>query len=190
MKALANPARYRDPVRLVVRGRGRVLSLIPFLSLLAQSGACGGMRGHLVDDLYQDGQVAFRVGRLPADWQRVQVADGHLAFHHRAGGTIVASASCDRFIDLSLDLLTNQLLYGVEGRQEAARTRIPLDGRMALRTQMNGRLDGVPIALDMVVMKKDGCTYDIVLASSPQQHQKRQPDFERFFSAFALASVR
>jgi hypothetical protein len=186
MKASAPQTAPRVPAGSIT---GRRFGAGALVLLVALGGACGGMRGQLVGDVYRDGPVAFRVGPLPAAWQRVQVADGHLAFHHRAGGTIVASANCDRFIDLSLDLLTNQLLYGVEGRQELGRTRIPLDGRIALRTRMNGALDGVPIALDMVVLKKDGCTYDLVLASSPKDQRLRQPDFERFFAAFALAEV-
>jgi hypothetical protein len=149
---------------------------------------CTPVRGRLSGDVYHDGKVAFRVGRLPGQWQRVQVGDGHLAFHHQAGGTILANVSCERFVDLSLDLLTNQLLYGVEARRELGRQRIPLDGRVALRTQMHGSLDGVPIALDLVVMKKDGCTYDLELAASPRDFPARQPDFEGFFAVFALAA--
>lgn len=157
------------------------------LPLLALDVACLPARGTLAGDTYRNGPVAFRIGRLPAEWQRVQVGDGHLAFHHRHGGAIMANASCDRRLDLSLELLTGQLLYGIEARRQTARSRLALDGRMALRTQMSGTLDGVPIALDLVVLKKDGCTYDLALAASPRDFGRRQADFEHFFRAFAQA---
>ncbi|HEY0710327.1 MAG TPA: hypothetical protein VGG33_26195, partial [Polyangia bacterium] len=77
----------------------------------------------------------------------------------------------------------------VEGRRELARARLPIDGRAALRTRLQGSLDGVPIDLDLVVLKKDGCTYDLQLATSPRDFSARQPDFDRFLSAFAVAEV-
>lgn len=172
----------------IVRRHGRWLALASWLVVAGL--ACSAGRGRLIDDVYQKGPVAFRVGRLPREWRRVQIGHGHLAFHHAAGGTILANASCDRFIDLSLELLTNQLLYGVEGRRELARTRLPLDGRAALRTRLHGSVDGVPIALDLVVLKKDGCTYDLQLATSPRDFSVRQPDFDRFVAAFAVREVR
>jgi hypothetical protein len=144
-----------------------------------------GLRGQLAGDVYRDGAVAFRIGRLPPAWRRVQVADGELAFHHAAGGAILAHATCRPRGDAPLDVLTNHLLFGFEDRQELARDDLPLDGRKALRTRLTARLDGVPVVLDLVVLKKDGCVYDLELTSSPAAFAERQADFERFFLAFA-----
>jgi hypothetical protein len=135
--------------------------------------------------VYRDGPVVFRIGVLPTPWRRVQIPDGQLAFHHAEGGTILAHATCERREDVSLNVLTNHLMFGIEQRRELARTPLSLDGREALRTRIVGRLDGVAVALDLVVMKKDGCTYDLELASSPQVFALRQRDFERFVEGFA-----
>lgn len=146
-------------------------------------------RGGLTGNVYRDGPIVFRIGTLPGSWQRVQIADGQLAFHHSQGGTILAHATCEPQADASLDVLTNHLLFGIEQRREQARTPISLDGRQALRTCLVGRLDGVPIALELVVLKKDGCTYDLQLASSPQVFAHRQPDFQRFVDGFARGAT-
>lgn len=158
---------------------------IPLLALLLAGCAT---RGTLSDNLYRNGPVAFRIGELPAEWRRVQVADGQLAFHHDGGGTILAHATCEARVDVSLDVLTNHLLFGIEGARERSRIPLSLDGRRALRTRVDGALDGVPIALDLVVLKKDSCTYDLELASSPEVFARRQADFERFFTGFARVS--
>jgi hypothetical protein len=163
-----------------------VVRTLPLLTCLIA--ACG-FRGALTADLYRDGAVAFRIGPLPADWARVQVADGHLAFHHARGGTILAHATCANRADVSLDVLTNHLLFGIEDRREVSRAVLALDGRAALRTRLDGTLDGVPVALDLVVLKKDGCTYDLGLAASPAVLPQRQADFERFFRAFARSEA-
>ncbi len=141
--------------------------------------------GRLSGDTYRDGAVAYRIGRLPPDWGRVKLADGQIAFHHVAGGAIHANATCQPREDVSLDVLTNHLLFGIEDRREESRVRLELDGRTALRTRLDGTLDGVPISLDLVVVKKDGCVYDLGLAAAPAVFPQRQPDFERFFRGFA-----
>jgi hypothetical protein len=159
----------------------------PLLLLAASLAGCG-TRGTLSGSLYRDGPLAFRIGALPAEWRRVQVGDGQLAFHHDDGGTILAHATCEARDDVSLDVLTNHLLFGVEEAREISRAPLSLDGRRALRTRIDGAVDGVPIALDLVVLKKDSCTYDLQLASSPDVFVRRQPDFERFFAGFARVS--
>jgi hypothetical protein len=158
---------------------------IPVLVLLL---AGCGTRGTLSGNLYRDGAVAFRIGAHPPAWRRVQIAHGPLAFPHHYGGTILAHVTCEARADPSLDVLTNHQLFGIEEARERSRTPLSLDGRRALRTRVDGALDGVPIALDLVVLKKDSCTYDLELASSPEMFARRQPDFERFFMGFARVS--
>jgi hypothetical protein len=167
-----------------VRRRSLRIALAIGAGLLA---GCG-LRGHLRGDVYRDGSIAFRIGGLPDPWQRVQVADGQLAFHHRAGGTILAHASCDVRGDPSLEVLTRHLLIGIEAPRELSRAALALDGRRALRTRVDGRLDGVAVAFDLVVLKKDGCTYDLALAAAPDVFPSRRTDFERFFQGFARVS--
>ena len=150
-------------------------------------GSCG-LRGELNGAVYRDGAIAFRIGALPVRWQRVQVSGGQLAFHHAEGGTILAHASCEPRDDASLNVLTKHLLFGIEQRREEAATPLSMDGRQALRTRLIGTLDGVIVALDLVVVKKDGCTYDLELASSPQVFALRDRDFEQFFAGFARIS--
>jgi hypothetical protein len=158
---------------------------VPILALLL--GGCGAA-GTLSGGVYRDGPLAFRIGPLPSEWRRVQVGEGQLAFHHDEGGTILAHATCEARGDAPLDVLTNHLLFGIEEPREQSRTPLSLDGRRALRTRVDGALDGVPIALDLVVLKKDSCTYDLELASSPEVFARRQADFERFFAGFARVS--
>lgn len=155
-------------------------ALLAWVALLA----CAAP-GQLSDGTYRDGPIAFRIGRLSAEWQRVHVGEGQLAFHHAGGGTIAANATCEPREDVSLDVLTNHLLFGVENRRDEARVLFALDGRTAMRTHLDGTLDGVPVSLDLVVLKKDGCTYDFDLAATPRIFHLRQPDFEGFFRGFA-----
>jgi len=132
----------------------------------------------------------YRVAEPPAAWQRIGSTGDSLAFHHPAGGVIAANATCDDREDVPLDVLTNHLLFGIEQRRERPRTPLTVDGRGALRTRLSGTLDGVPVALDLVVLKKDGCVYDLLLVAGPAQVAAREPEFERFVAGFSTKAPR
>jgi hypothetical protein len=126
----------------------------------------------------------FRVASLPPEWQRVRATGETVTFHHTEGGSIAVHSTCGRDADVGLDVLTNHLLIGVEDRQERTRERVTLDGRAALRTRLQGTVDGVRMGFDIFVIKKDGCTYDLVLVAAPGQLAARQPAFEQFVANF------
>ena len=148
----------------------------PLLGLLL-AGACSGA-------------PPYRVVSPSASWQRLPDAGDRVAFHHDGGGTIAANATCDKADDVPLDVLTNHLLFGIDDRREQTRTPITIDGRAALRTRLDGKLDGVPVALELVVLKKDGCTYDLLLIASPGAFAQREPEFTRFVAGFSQGSGR
>lgn len=132
-------------------------------------------------------QPRARSGTLPAGWERVRDRGDSVAYHHAGGGTIVSARSCGDADDVPLDVLTNHLLLGIEGRRELGRQALVLDGRAALRTRLDATLDGVPVALDVVVLKKDGCTVDLYLVAPRAAYADRRADFDRF--AFGAVQV-
>ena len=64
---------------------GTFLLLLPSLSCAP--------RATYSDGIFRQGEVAFRVGPLPADWQRIGSRRARLAFRHRQGGTLIVNAS-------------------------------------------------------------------------------------------------
>jgi hypothetical protein len=123
-------------------------------------------------------------GALPEPWSKIRGDAQSVAYHHASGGTIAADITCGDADDVPLDVLTNHLLFGIRDRRELRRTGLIVDGRAALRTRLDGTIDGVRVTLDVVVLKKDGCTYDLLLLASPEVASRREPDFERFIAAF------
>jgi hypothetical protein len=167
--------------RRLVPGRGPVLrGLLGSCGLLL---ACAST-GQRTEQIYARGNVWYQVGALPATWQPFHAKGSEVAFHNRSGGTVAASAQCPSKDDVPLDVLTNHLLFGFEHQVVLGRSELTLDGRQALRTHLRAEFDGVPIELDLIVLKKDGCTYDLQLISAPDQFKARQPDFEAFVRGF------
>ena len=156
-----------------------LFSIVIFLS------GCAG--ASFDGQVYRDHGVSFRVGTLGPGWERFRIADAALAFRHGSSGTIVANATCKDIEDVPLDVLTNQAVFGVSDKHELSRTDVTLDGRLARRTQITGTMDGVPVALDLVVMKKNNCVFDFQLVSSPSDFAARQTDFVRLLNGFTTS---
>ena len=63
---------------------------------------------------------------------------------------------------------------GSTERELVSQETEPFDGREALHTRMRAKWDGVPIAFDIYVMKKDGCIYDFVYMGDPSAFDARR----------------
>lgn len=163
---------------------GRLLGGTLAVFLLALTPSCAP-RATFSDGIFRQGDVAFRTGPLPADWSRIAERGARLAFRHRQGGTLIVNAECPLSDEAPLHVLTNHLLLGLAARRELGRHSLTLDGREALRTELLAELDGVTVGLDLVVLKKDGCLYDLQLVAGPSILPQRQADFTAFVSGFS-----
>ncbi len=154
---------------------------MPVLATLGLASCAGG---RFEAGVYRDSQTAYRIGTLDPAWTRFSLSGSYLAFRHSSGGSIVVNATCEGIKDLPLDVLVNQSLFGVEQKHELGRELFSLDGRTALRARLTGTLDGVPVNLDLVVLKKDDCTYDLELVAGEEAFAGCDGDFWRFVQGF------
>jgi hypothetical protein len=81
-------------------------------------------------------------------------------------------------------VLTRHLLMGFTEREELSQQLITLDGREALRSRHAAKMDGVPVELELVVLKKDGCVFDFTYVAPPGQAQARMSDFDGLLAGF------
>ena len=149
--------------------------------------ACGASSGPSFDgSTYRKGPVAFQLASLPSSWRAVDVTDASLAYRDEShGASIMLNARCTRPDEATpLVALTNHLLIGSTAREVVAQEVEPFDGREALHTKLRARWDGVPIAFDIFVMKKDGCIYDFVYMGDPSAFESGAKEFEGFVRGF------
>ncbi len=131
--------------------------------------------------------ICYRVGALPPGWRLVHQEGAAVGFFSDdVGGVIEANATCrDDAEAAPLSTLTRQLLIGyTEKRVEDQRT-VPLARREALRTRVTAKLDGVPMTLDLYVLKRNGCIFDLSYAAPPDAFTRGEDDFARFVDGFA-----
>jgi len=159
-----------------MRCLGLVFVVLP-LGVLAACGHGDSFEGGVL----HKGELAIRVGQVPAQWQRVRIEGADLAYRDETReGSVMFDVRCGHGSDAPLTVLTEHLIMGTTARDFVSQETLPLDDREALHTLMRAKLDGVPMQYDIYVMKKDGCVYDLVYVAPPARFTAGAADFERF----------
>lgn len=137
--------------------------------------------------VYHAGRASFRAGPIAGSWQKIELEGAMLAFHDaETGGTLEVYGRCGQDgDDVPLLALTNHLLIGFTEREVKSQKVVPLDGREAMHTLVDAKLDGVPMSLSIYVLKKDGCVYDLVYVSPPEKFAAGLASFDAFAAGFS-----
>jgi hypothetical protein len=150
--------------------------------------ACAGARsrGSFDGTVYRDGAIAFELPSVPSGWRRVEVDGASIAFRDDANdASVLVNARCGKIDDdTPLLALTTQLLIGSTERTVALQAVEPFDRREALHTRGAAKWDGVAMAHDVFVLKKDGCVYDFVYTGDPARAAAGTPAFEQYVRGF------
>jgi hypothetical protein len=162
------------------------LALIPAALLLA-----GCPTGALNGQVFVKDAVSYRLTLPKADaWRQVAFADNDLAWTAQGGHLLGVNAVCEDHGDPSLEVLTNHLLIGFTDRELKERKALTLDGRDALDSHYQARLDGVPVEMRLLVLKKNGCVHDFSYIAPQGRYAERQADFDQLIAGFAQVSVK
>jgi hypothetical protein len=131
--------------------------------------------------------VDYRVGRLGAPWERVRMADNDLSFHREGAGSISVTATCEGYDDVPAEALLNHLLFGTTNRTYVLDEDVTLDGRGARHALVDAELDGVPVRIEVYVVVRGGCVFDLSYVSGRDAHVRAE--FSRFVAGFQIARV-
>jgi hypothetical protein len=154
----------------------RVL-LVLSLALLTSCGLFS--RGQLRDGVYEGSGVRYRLKSPVGDWRRVSVASADVAWiHDELGASLLVNSHCRGVQDAPLEALAGHLLIGFTERALLAERKLELSRREALEREVQAKLDGVPRHLLLLVLKKDGCVYDVVLDATPAGFARARPAYE------------
>lgn len=156
------------------------------LGLLAAG--CAGLTGGV---FHKEG-VRYTVAEPdPQRWRRVQLSENDLAWVSRESGDILAiNATCRQHGDPSLEVLTSHLLLGFTSPELVERRTQTLDGREALRSKYRTNLDGVPVELELVVLKKNGCVHDFTFIAPLGAPASGRAAFDELVARFRQEAAR
>jgi hypothetical protein len=157
----------------------------PALTLALLVALSAGCVAHsLSNGVYHGARTTYRVGPLGPAWQRHDSEADLAFFAPQLDAMIMVNAECPAEHDPPLAVAANTLLIGFSDRQLEREEAVTLAGREALHRQLHAKLDGVAVALDLFVLKKNDCLYDIVYASPSESAARGRKEFARFVAGF------
>ncbi len=139
--------------------------------------------------VFDDGVVRYRVGDVGTDFRPIEVSDNDLAWHSPRLGTIGINATCTEYEDVPETALVNHLLFGTAERSFRVEETVMLDGRGARHVIVDLELDGVPVTVELYLVKKDGCVYDLTHTASRANFEAGRPVFDSFAHGFHVLST-
>ncbi|MEY4583259.1 MAG: hypothetical protein RL701_7962 [Pseudomonadota bacterium] len=157
-------------------------------ALSASTSACGSSESFR-ERIFDDGNVRYRVGAQTQPFERISVADNDLAWHDARYGTISVNSTCQQFEDVPARALLNHLLIGTTERKFNVEETVTLDGRAAQHVIADVQLDGVPVTVNVYLLVKDGCVYDLTLVATREKLSAAQPLFDAFVRDFAVLTT-
>jgi hypothetical protein len=152
---------------------------------LGLAAGCAGSR--LEGQTYRGSGFRFRVGPVARDWRPIESSQSLVAFRaDRDKATVALDGRCGKDgDDVPLTALTRHLFLYFTDRKVLSERTFSLDGRAALRTEMEAELDGVPKRFTVVVLKKDGCVYDFIYVEDVPGSREGRAQFDQFVAGFS-----
>ncbi len=131
------------------------------------------------------GEVAYTFGPVAPSWRSITIENNDAAWADDATrGTVHVDHTCDRSQDTPLPALVAHLLLGFTEREVVTEETIPFDGREARHVVVRARLDGVPRMIELYVMKKDGCVFDLGYTAPTDRFEAGRGAFDGFVRGF------
>jgi len=147
--------------------------------------ACSGKQ--YSNGVFEDKKNAYRVEDPGKGWQRIESEDTDLAFFNDGlNAVIMVNSTCDDYKDAPASALTGHLYIGIEERKVLEQQKIKLDGREAIYTLVEGKLDGVPVKVATYVLVKNYCIYDLAYSAPPAAFERGLPYLKKVAEKFKV----
>ena len=191
------------------------LALVAMTStLLVGPGCARGLRDEIYVPPYQPiwkGQnklPTYRVGLPGVGWETMAGEELQVAWYHSTDSAVIqVRGECEEHGDSDLaDFTDHQRIdyssweiieeptgeVDAEGRPRTGSKQYytTIAEREALRTTVQARLDGVEVMIEFVVLKKDGCLFDLTYIAVPADFGQHAQAFEQVIMGFAYPARR
>lgn len=136
-------------------------------------------------------ETSFRVGLPGEGWRPLHDRATQVAWQRdEPPGAIQVRSQCEEHGDSDLHDFTDHLRIDFGAWEILEQEPLRLIGREALRTRVSAALDGVPVMLEIYVVKKDGCLFDLTYTALPYAFEQGLPAFARVVEGFAFPAHR
>ena len=126
---------------------------------------------------------------LPRDgWTVDRTSGADLELRHQPGSAaMLVNGLCDvPAVDRRPDVLVRQLLLGLRDRNVLESGEVPVNGRAATHTLMEGRMQKSDerMRIESYVLKGEHCVWDLVYVAEPGAFDGTRGDFQALVDSF------
>jgi hypothetical protein len=154
------------------------------LSVLFSSG-CVSVDLHKSDPVTRSSVVIFQKPKAPFENHSSESMD-QLWMHKSNGNTIGYSSSCNDPQDPPVEELRRRALAGFEKQKTLKQEYIPFLGRQAFHTVTEGQVDGVSVSAELLIFKKNFCSYVLAYTGVSKNLSASQKEFDSFKQNFEV----
>jgi hypothetical protein len=130
----------------------------------------------------------YQLAQLHSGWQALKAEDvgnADVVFSNNKSRALLSISSvCDRYPDASLDALTRQLLVPFQNVEMISTETIQISNRSALKKEVRGFVDGVPVHSLVTVLRKNECIFDFTMHAKDSLSENDIKDFNNFIRGF------
>lgn len=132
---------------------------------------------------HKSADIKFTLPKKPFEEHLTPSADK--AWISSSTGNVISFISeCPKGSDPSLDALTKESIQSLDHTEILEKEIISYNGREAIKTLTNGRIDGVELAMKTIIFKKNGCNYQIMLSGLTNKIVLESTQFDDFCREF------
>lgn len=102
----------------------------------------------------------------------------------KTGNTISYLSECGNTSEPSLQSIETESLSAISKLEILKSDTITFNGREARQTVSAGTIDGVPVAMSLLIFKKNGCNYTLSYGGLEKQFNLEKDEFEKFKQGF------
>lgn len=128
----------------------------------------------------------YQVTLPTTGWRSLEMEGADVAMEPASGGAAFAIFTPYRMKKevLPLETLGIQLLIEIKDKKVISRERLTLGGQPALRTLLEGKVEGEVVRIESYVITKGEWVYDIIYWGRPEEFQVHYEAFQRVMESF------
>jgi len=121
----------------------------------------------------------------PSPYERIKNSDTDYAWQSRKTGNMIAiSSNCSKNSDKSLQQAFQDVSKGFDRTEDIKQEPFFYNGREALRGIVKGSIDGIAATIDVVLLNKNQCFYQLTYSGVSNQFSEEKNIFENFIKDF------
>ncbi|PIS10958.1 MAG: hypothetical protein COT73_06520 [Bdellovibrio sp. CG10_big_fil_rev_8_21_14_0_10_47_8] len=104
----------------------------------------------------------------------------------KSGNTIAIISECSEMKDPALSDLENDAAQAFSAAKVVQTTKETFSDREALRSQIQGTVDGIAVKMDILTFKKNSCNYSVTFMGRLRLFDLDHSAFEQFLKGFSV----